>query len=83
MEQPSMNLSQPRIDFSPTEQPRADLALYNRKLSVATQIKALVRFYVARGWWSGSSSAVNWIVALLFATMNMITGKCLTCKRLL
>ena len=74
MEQPAMNLSQPRIDFSPTEQPRVDLAVYERKLSVATQIKALVRFYAARGWWSGSSSAVNWIVALLFASMNMITG---------
>ena len=74
MEQPAMNLSQPRIDFSPTEQPRVDLAVYERKLSVATQIKALVRFYAARGWWSGGSSAVNWIVALLFASMNMITG---------
>ena len=74
MEQPAMNLSQPRIDFSPTEQPRVDLAVYERKLSVGTQIKALVRFYAARGWWSGGSSAVNWIVALLFASMNMITG---------
>jgi len=72
MEQPAMSLSQPRMNF--TEQPKTDLALYDRKLSVPTQILALVRFYMARGWWSGSSSAVNWIAALLFASLNMING---------
>jgi len=62
------------MDFNSTEQPRTELALYERKLSVLNQIKALVRFYVVRGWWSGKSSAVNWTVALLFASMNMING---------
>eukprot|EP00573_Skeletonema_grethae_P008746 CAMPEP_0201706040 /NCGR_PEP_ID=MMETSP0578-20130828/47609_1 /ASSEMBLY_ACC=CAM_ASM_000663 /TAXON_ID=267565 /ORGANISM="Skeletonema grethea, Strain CCMP 1804" /LENGTH=1815 /DNA_ID=CAMNT_0048194413 /DNA_START=88 /DNA_END=5535 /DNA_ORIENTATION=- len=74
IEQPAMSLSQPRVDFNSTEQPRTELALYERKLSVPNQVKALARFYVVRGWWSGKSSAINWIVTLLFASMNMING---------
>ncbi len=75
MEQPAMSLPQPRMDFNSTEQPRTELALYERKLSVPNQVKALARFYIVRGWWSGKSSAVNWILALLFASMNMVNGK--------
>lgn len=74
IEQPAMSLSQPRVDFNSTEQPRTELALYERKLSVPNQVKALARFYALRGWWSGKSSAINWIVALLFASMNMVNG---------
>lgn len=74
MEQPAISLSQPKMDFNSTEQPRIELALYERKLSVPNQVKALARFYIVRGWWSGKSSAVNWILALLFASMNMVNG---------
>lgn len=72
MEQPDVSLAQPRMNFN--EEPKTDLAIYERKLSVPTQILALMRFYLARGWWSGGSSAVNWSVAFVFATMNMING---------
>lgn len=72
VEQPEMSLSQPRMNFD--EQPRTDLNLYERKLSVPNQTLALMRFYMARGWWSGSSSVVNWVFALVFASMNMING---------
>ena len=73
IEQPVMSLQQ-QSTVNLNEQPKTQLASYERKLSVPTQIIALVRFYVSRMWWSGSSSVVNWVVALLFAAMNMITG---------
>ncbi len=74
IEQPDMSFSQPRMDFNLTEPLRTEFALYESKHLVSNQIKALVRFYTVRGWWSGRSSSINWIVALLFAFGNMITG---------
>ena len=73
-ETPDASLPQPRVNFE--EQPNVDLALYERKLSVPTQIEALLRFYIARSWWSGKSSIFYWLVVAVFVSLNVVNGQC-------
>mmetsp|Transcript_2306 Transcript_2306/g.4967 ORF Transcript_2306/g.4967 Transcript_2306/m.4967 type:complete len:1771 (+) Transcript_2306:192-5504(+) len=53
--------------------PKVNISNYERKLSAKTQIKAIVRFFLARSW-TGRPSIVNWTIFGIFCIGNMMNG---------